>query len=318
MLGSEIMQSAQLKNIKSKLPAVPMGRHIDTYIDYLVVEAGLSPNSVLAYGRDLISFANFARTRKVLDIDDLRPQAVYAYMKHLSKVGRAEASINRALVAVKMFLRFLHGNGKMTEDFTAMLEGPKLWQKLPNIAGKELIMKLLQAPCEDDKYYLRDRTLLEILYATGCRASEAANLKVKDVNLKVGFLRCFGKGSKERIVPLCSSAMEVTGQYIAQLRPQLEKPISKDFLLLSRTARPLSRIDIWRIMKKYALRAALPPGITVHTLRHCFATHLLSGGADLRSVQEMLGHVNISTTQIYTHVDNERLKSIHKKFHPRA
>jgi integrase/recombinase XerD len=159
--------------------------------------------------------------------------------------------------------------------------------------------------------------MLELLYATGVRASELAGLKVSDLNLDIGYLRCLGKGSRERIIPVGQAAIAATVDYLQTLRPRLAKPHSGDFLLLSRTGRPMSRIEIWRLIKKYAARAGMPKNLTVHTLRHCFATHLLAGGADLRSLQEMLGHVDIATTQIYTHVDQERLRSIHKRFHPR-
>ncbi|MCK4888213.1 MAG: tyrosine-type recombinase/integrase, partial [Planctomycetes bacterium] len=175
----------------------------------------------------------------------------------------------------------------------------------------------IEAVDPKERYYYRDKALLELLYATGIRASELANLKVKDINLDIGYLRCFGKGSKERIVPVGKAAIAAVRDYLSLLRPKLAKDYSEDWLLLSRTARPLGRIEIWRLVKKYAGRAGLGKKLSAHTLRHCFATHLLSGGADLRSVQEMLGHVDIATTQIYTHVDQDRLKSIHKQFHPR-
>jgi integrase/recombinase XerD len=159
--------------------------------------------------------------------------------------------------------------------------------------------------------------MLELLYATGVRASELAGLRVCDLNLDIGYLRCVGKGNRERVIPLGRAAIAATTDYLQRLRPRLVKPGSDDFLLLSRTGRPMSRIEIWRLVKKYAGRAGMPKGLTVHTLRHCFASHLLAGGADLRSVQEMLGHVDIATTQVYTHVDQERLRSIHRQFHPR-
>jgi integrase/recombinase XerD len=181
-------------------------------------------------------------------------------------------------------------------------------------------MTLLTAPTPDDPYYLRDKAILEMLYATGARASEVATMQTNNLNLKIGYLRCIGKGSKERIIPLSKAAIAAIADYLEDAetgRNKLAKPFSKNNLFLSRTGRSLDRIDIWRIVKKYAARTSLPKNMTVHTLRHCFATHLLSGGANLRSVQEMLGHVDIATTQIYTHVDQERLRSIHKKFHPR-
>jgi integrase/recombinase XerD len=175
----------------------------------------------------------------------------------------------------------------------------------------------MNAPSEDEPFYLRDKAMLELLYATGIRASELAGLKIADLNLDIGYLRCLGKGNRERIVPVGKVACEATAEYLAKLRPGLAKPFSDNSLMLSRTGRPMGRIEVWRLVKKYAMRAGMPRKLTAHTLRHCFATHLLTGGADLRSVQEMLGHVDIATTQIYTHVDQERLREIHRNFHPR-
>jgi integrase/recombinase XerD len=216
-----------------------------------------------------------------------------------------------------MFLRFGKMMGLVEDDLTAMLESPKLWQRLPIICSKKQVISIINAPLPDEPYYFRDKAMLELLYATGVRASELAGLKVSDLNLDIGYLRCLGKGSRERIIPVGQAAIAATVDYLQILRPRLAKPFSGDFLLLSRTGRPMSRIEIWRLIKKYAARAGMPRNLTVHTLRHCFATHLLAGGADLRSVQEMLGHVDIATTQIYTHVDQERLRRIHKQFHPR-
>ncbi len=216
-----------------------------------------------------------------------------------------------------MFLRFAASSGFIDNDFTTTLESPKVWQKLPCICSEQQVVNLLEAPDKKEPYYLRDKALLELLYATGARASEVASMKLSNLNLDIAYLRCMGKGNKERVIPIGKIAIGAIRDYILGLRPRLASAHSEDFLLLSRTGRPLSRIEIWRLVKKYAFRAGMPKNLTVHTLRHCFATHLLSGGADLRSVQEMLGHVDISTTQIYTHVDNTRLRKIHKQFHPR-
>ena len=231
--------------------------------------------------------------------------------------GKSEASINRALVAVKMLLRFGRLVGLIEDDFTGILEGPKPWQKLPIVFRPDEVMRLLNAPCAGDQFYLRDKAVLEMLYATGVRASELAGLKIGDVNLKIGYLRCFGKGGKERVVPVGKAAIGAIEGYLADLRPKLVKTHSGDYLFLSRTGRAMGRIEVWRLVKKYALRAGIGKNLTAHSLRHCFATHLLAGGAGLRSVQEMLGHANIVTTQIYTHVDQDRLRKIHKEFHPR-
>jgi integrase/recombinase XerD len=311
------MPLIQLNSIKEQLCGFPIGCLISQFLDYLSIEAGLSENTVLAYGRDLKAFAAFAESRAIDDVKKIKPVLIQQYLVKLSKASMAESSIRRALVAVRMFLRFARLQSLVEDDFGAILEGPKLWQRLPVTCSKEKVLDLLNAPDLKEEFYLRDKAMLELLYATGLRASELSCLKTGDVNIDIGYLRCFGKGKKERIIPVGRTAIAAVIEYLQKLRPVLCKPFSNDVLFLSRTGRPLSRIEIWRLIKKYATRAGMPKNLTVHTLRHCFATHLLAGGADLRSVQEMLGHVDIATTQIYTHVDQERLRKIHKQFHPR-
>ena len=294
-----------------------LGRNLRNFLDYLTIEAGLSNNTVLAYGRDLRDFLKHCKSNNIRQIQQIKPVLIQNYLRILTKEQKSESSIKRALVAIRMFLRFAKLTGLIEDDLTSILEGPKLWQKLPCICSKQQVIDLLDAPDPDEPFYLRDKAMLELLYATGIRAGEISGLKNSDLNLNIGYLRCLGKGNRERIVPIGKAAVAATNEYLINLRPRLAKPFSGDFLLLSRTGRPMSRIEIWRLVKKYAIRAGMPRNLTVHTLRHCFATHLLSGGADLRSVQEMLGHVDIATTQIYTHVDQERLREIHRKFHPR-
>jgi integrase/recombinase XerD len=311
------MPSAQTQTITEKLVGLPLGRLVRDFLSYLTVEGGLSDNTIQGYGRDLKAFLGFCKANKVSQLREIKPALIQKYLATLARANRAEASVKRALVAIRMFLRFGKLNGLVEDDFTGILEGPKLWQRLPTVCSKKQVVDLLEAPSPKEKYYLRDKAMLELLYATGVRAGELAGLKVSDLNLDVGYLRCVGKGNRERVVPVGKVAAEATMGYLKDMRPKLAKQFSGDFLLLSRTGRPMSRIEIWRLIKKYALRAGMPRNLTVHTLRHCFATHLLAGGADLRSVQEMLGHVDISTTQIYTHVDQERLRTIHKRYHPR-
>jgi integrase/recombinase XerD len=309
--------SLQIQNLNTKLTEQALGKIVKAFLDYLNIEAGLSENTILGYGRDLRDFADFCLSKGVKKPDGIRTEMLFGYAKSLARQDKAEASINRSVVAIKMFMRFCKMMGHIEDDLTVFLESPKLWQKLPIVCNKEQVARLLNAPDAKEPYYFRDRALLELLYATGTRASEVAGLRTGDVNLKIGYARCLGKGKKERVIPLNRAAIDAVKEYIEQLRIKLVKPASGDFLLLSRTGRALSRIEIWRIVKKYARLAGLPKQMTTHTLRHCFATHLLSGGADLRSLQEMLGHVDIATTQIYTHVDQERLRNIHKKYHPR-
>jgi integrase/recombinase XerD len=312
------MASVQVQSVGEKLLSLPLGEQAKDFLAYLTVEAGLANNSILAYGRDLIYFLGYCRTNKISQLSQIKPALIQNYLRILTRdEQKSESSVKRCLVAVRMFLRFARLTGLVEEDLTTILEGPKLWQRLPIICSKKQVISIINAACPDEPFYLRDRAMLELLYATGVRASELAGLKTSDLNLDVGYLRCLGKGNRERVIPVGKAAIAATAEYLAELRPKLTKPFSDDFLLLSRTGRPMSRIEIWRLTKKYAVRAGMPKNLTVHTLRHCFATHLLAGGADLRSVQEMLGHVDIATTQIYTHVDQERLREIHRKYHPR-
>lgn len=312
------MASVQLQTVGEKLLSLPLGGQAKDFLDYLTVEAGLAGNTILAYGRDLADFLEYCRGSKICRLNQVKPALIHNYLQILTKDERkSESSIKRSLVAVRMFLRFGRLTGLVKDDFSAILEGPKLWQRLPTICSKEQVINIINSVSPEEPFFLRDRAMLELLYATGVRASELAGLKTGDLNVDVGYLRCIGKGNKERVIPVGKAAIAATVEYQKELRPKLAKPFSGDFLLLSRTGRPMSRIEIWRLTKKYAIRAGMPKNMTVHTLRHCFATHLLSGGADLRSVQEMLGHVDIATTQIYTHVDQGRLREIHKKFHPR-
>jgi integrase/recombinase XerD len=255
-----------------------LAKNARSFLSYLTVEAGLSDNTVLGYGRDLRSFLKYCKSNNINELQRIEPVLIQKYLRKLSQEQKSESSIKRSLVSIRMFLRFGKLSGLLEDDLTSVLESPKVWQKLPSICSKRQVIELLNTPCPEEPFYFRDKAMLELLYATGLRASEIAGLKTSDLNLNIGYLRC---------------------------------------LLLSRTGRPMSRIEIWRLVKKYAVRAGMPGNVTVHTLRHCFATHMLAGGADLRSIQEMLGHVDIATTQIYTHVDHERLRKIHRKFHPR-
>jgi integrase/recombinase XerD len=311
------MPSTQQQSVGEKLLTLPLGQNVKNFLGYLTIEAGLSENTVLAYGRDLRSFMEHCNSNNIKQLLQIKPTIIQDYLRVLTQDQKSESSIKRALVAIRMFLRYSKLMGLIEDDFTAILEGPKLWQRLPTICSKQQVVNLLNAPDPDEPFYLRDKAILELLYATGIRASELAGLRISDLNLDIGYLRCLGKGNRERVVPVGKVAIEASVEYLTKLRPKLAKPFSDNFLLLSRTGRPMGRIEVWRLVKKYAMRAGMPRNLTAHTLRHCFATHLLTGGADLRSVQEMLGHVDIATTQIYTHVDQERLREIHRKFHPR-
>lgn len=311
------MSDMQLVSIQQKLQDLPMGQDVRRFLDYLAIEAGLSENTVLGYGRDLIGFLEFCGARDLASVDQISPIIIQAYMQHLAECAKADTSIKRFLAAVRMFLRFCKLTGLIKDDLATILDGPKVWQRLPNICTSQQVINLLESPSPEEPFYLRDKAILELLYATGLRASELAGLRVHDLNLSIGYLRCLGKGNRERVIPIGQKAIEAVSRYISEIRPRFLSAKTQDRLFLSRTGRPLSRIEVWRLVRRYAIRAGMPRGLSTHTLRHCFATHLLSGGADLRSVQEMLGHVSIATTQVYTHVDHQRLREIHKRYHPR-
>lgn len=311
------MASIQIKSVNREILTLPLGQSVKAFLDYLTIEGGLSDNTVLAYGRDLKSFLKYCKARKLTRPQQVKPALIQEYLQTLSRREKSESSIKRSVVAIRMLLRFAKFRGLIEDDYAAVLEGPKLWQRLPTVCSTQQVIELLEAPDPLEPFYFRDKALLELLYATGIRAGEAAGLKTSNLNFNIGYLRCLGKGNRERVIPVGKAALTSTSRYLRNLRPKLVKPFSDDFLFLSRTGRPMSRIEIWRLVKKYAVRVGFSRNLTVHTLRHCFATHLLTGGADLRSVQEMLGHVDIATTQIYTHVDRQRLREIHKKFHPR-
>jgi integrase/recombinase XerD len=312
------MPTTQIQSVGEDILSLPLGHHIKSFLNYLTVEAGLAENTILAYGRDLREFQRYCKGSDVKILQQIQPELIHNYLRTITQEQKSEVTVKRSLVAIRMLLRFGKLTGLVEDDFTAILESPKVWQRLPVVCNKKQVIDLLNAPGPEEPFYLRDKMMLELLYATGMRAGELATLKTTDLNLDVGYLRCIGKGRRERVVPVGKIGIGAIVEYLTHLRPKLAKPFSGNFLLLSRTGRAMSRIEIWRLVKKYALRAGMPKNLTVHTLRHCFATHLLAGGADLRSVQEMLGHVDIATTQIYTHVDQERLKNIHKKFHPRS
>ncbi|MEA3369027.1 MAG: site-specific tyrosine recombinase XerD [Candidatus Ratteibacteria bacterium] len=292
------------------------------FLQFLKVERNLAKNTINAYGSDLEKFRKYLAARKKEKVSLINLTDIQNYSRTLKAGNIAASSIARNLISIKMFFRFLLREEIIKKDPSQDLEPPINWPKLPECLTILETENLLNQPVFRNKTGFRDRAILELLYATGMRVSELINLKVSDLNLKVGYVRCLGKGEKERIVPIGRPAREVIEKYLEKIRPAFVKsrkgyrePI---FLFINRVGRSFSRQAIWKIIKKYAQKARLRKNITPHTLRHSFATHLLQGGADLRSVQEMLGHVNIATTQIYTHVNRERLKEVHKKYHPRG
>jgi integrase/recombinase XerD len=292
------------------------GTWIDAFCRYAEGECHLAENTVAAYRRDLRRFFQWLAGRAIPGLS-IRDLADYATWLHQQKL--APASMARHLVSLKVFFRYLQLEGVLQDNLAELLGSQKLWERVPQVLSPEQVNRLFESPTRHDPFFRRDRALLEMLYATGCRASEIANLKLEDLRLDEGFCVCRGKGNKQRVVPVGARAVEAFGLYLAEERPKLCPPASAaPWAFLSYRGRRLRRERIWELLKRYALRVGAPPSVSPHTMRHSFATHLLAGGADLRQVQEMLGHASIATTQIYTHVDTARLRAIHKKFHPRA
>ncbi len=293
------------------------GRWLESYIDYLRSECHLAENTVAAYGRDIKRFYQWLGKRS---IPELTISLLSDYVAWLGKFNLAPASIARSIVSVKMFFKYLQLEGVLLENKAELLGSQKLWQRVPEVISPNGIDAFLNAPRKVEHYYWRDRALLEMLYATGCRASEISNLQLKDLHLKERYCKCHGKGNKQRMAPLGDGAIQAVEEYLQRQRPRLAvvRPTEPDWVFLSRGGRRLRREAIWELVKKYAVIAGISPKASPHTFRHSFATHLLAGGADLRQVQEMLGHSSIATTQIYTHVDQSRLKKVHRQFHPRG
>jgi integrase/recombinase XerD len=302
---------------KNGLQASIGQRWIDAFVTYLRSECHLAENSVLAYGRDLATFDRWLDGRQILElkVTDLSDYAAWLHRQKL-----APASIARNIVSVKLYFRYLQLEGLLTDNVVELLASQKLWQRIPEVLTPTMVSKFLVAPTSSDCHWRRDRAILELLYATGCRASELSFLKLADLHLAERHCICHGKGDKQRLVPLGQTAIVAVEDYLKLERPQLTEGLAEEpaWVILSRRGRRFRREAIWELVKKYASRVGAPSTISPHSMRHSFATHLLAGGADLRQVQELLGHANIMTTQIYTHVDVTRLKKIHGQFHPRA
>lgn len=296
-----------------------LAQDVRAFLQYLRAERGMAHNTVLAYGRDLEKYRVWAADEGLVDYLQPALSELSRYISSLREQELAAVSVARNLVALKMFYRFLRMEEKVTASATELLSAPSLWARIPHVLSPESVEKLLAAPQPGERFYLRDRALLETLYATGSRASEVVNLETRNLFLDSGFCKCFGKGSKERVIPLGRPAQNALRVYLEQQRPELTKgSASIPWVFVSRGGRALTREMLWVLVKKYVKRAGLGTRASPHTLRHSFATHLLAGGADLRTVQELLGHANIRTTQHYTHVDRDRLRSMHKRFHPRG
>jgi integrase/recombinase XerD len=306
---------------KSDPPSPPRERalRLAGFLDYLQAECGLALNTRKAYRRDLVHFFAHLAEARADDLPSLTPRHVESFLRYCKSSGFCASSTARALAAVRMFCRYLVLQGVLKRDVSESVDSPKQWHRLPTVLDDAAVRQLLAAPDDrQDALSARDRAMLALLYATGMRASELAGLKLSDVNFTLGVVRVLGKGAKERIIPAAQEAMSAVREYAERHRPPSAAGSAERPLLLSRTGRGLTREDVFRTVRKYVRRAAVRGNVTPHTLRHCFATQLLSRGADLRSVQEMLGHADISTTQVYTHVDAARLKAVHRKYHPRG
>lgn len=294
-----------------------MSNHIAAFLNYVQVERGLAANTVAAYRRDLEKFRRFCQQRK-LSPTGVQRQQVVDFLGTLYQQGLDSRSVARMLVTLRNFFRFLRQEGLLRREPTEHIESPRTWKRLPKFLTVEEVERLLASAESGTARGLRDKAMLEVLYATGLRVSELVNLKVPDVQLEEGFLRCLGKGNKERVVPLGKKALAALETYLRQARPRLAKRRASAHLFLSQRGQAMTRQNFWRLLRQRARQAGLRSRLSPHALRHSFATHLLERGADLRSVQLLLGHADIATTQIYTHVAQERLRQLYRAYHPRA
>ncbi|HHY12044.1 MAG TPA: site-specific tyrosine recombinase XerD [Firmicutes bacterium] len=291
---------------------------IQEFIEYLGHERGLATNTLESYGRDLRQYCGFLSEGTSHTLETASQATIVAYLMLLRKQGKATATIARRLAALKAFYQFMLRENYVTEDPTGDLSSPKLERKLPRVLTVAEVDKLLNQPDTSNPAGIRDKAMLEVLYATGIRVSELVNLNLDDLDFQEGFVRCIGKGSKERVVPMGEIAVDSLKSYLSKGRSKLVSNPKERALFLNHHGRRLTRQGFWKIVKKYAAQLSIRKEITPHTLRHSFATHLLENGADIRAVQEMLGHADISTTQIYTHVTKDRLKDVYARSHPRA
>ncbi len=295
-----------------------MNELAEQFLNYLFVERGLARNTISSYRTDLKKFHSFLKKKGKTSVDNITREDIRNFLMDLKDKKLSVNSIARNLICIKSFFKYLINERIIKDDITAVLESPKLWKKLPDTLSIEEVDKIILKANFKNRQGIRDKAILEVLYGTGMRVSEAVNLKLRDINFEVGFLKCKGKGQKERIVPFGDKAKTAIKRYLKEARPKfILKKRDVPEIFLSRLGRPISRVSIWKMIKTYTRKANIKKNITPHTLRHSFATHMLEGGADLRVVQELLGHADISTTQVYTHINKDRLKSIHHKYHPR-
>jgi integrase/recombinase XerD len=301
-------------------PAEALARafQLERFRDYLALEAGNSPHTVENYLRDVRRLVQYGESKGIRGPADVTAAQLREFVYFLKDLGLAATTIRRQISALRTYYKFLVGEGIVARDPSERIESPKRWRTLPTVLSVADVERLLGAPNTDEPLAIRDRAMLEFAYATGVRVSELVGLTLQDILFEEGVARVFGKGAKERLVPVGRRALGAVALYAREIRPTLDKGKGRGILFLNARGTPLSRVGAWGVIKGTARRAGITKRVTPHTLRHTFATHLLEGGADLRAVQEMLGHADLSTTQLYTHVDRDYLRSVHKSFHPRA
>jgi integrase/recombinase XerD len=293
--------------------------HLRSYIHYLEIEKNASANTIASYKLDLARYLQYLEEKNITSLEKIKDRDISGFLSLLYDIGLSASSVSRNLSAIKMFHRFLVGDGVTKNNPTENVDTPKLEKQLPDVLNQDEIETILNQPNTVDPLGIRDKAILETMYATGVRVSELIGLKQSGVHADAGVIQVFGKGSKERLIPIGRSALEWIAKYQTEVRPQFaKKGRGRDVVFLNTRGTPLSRMTIWNIVDRYTRQAGIQKDVHPHTFRHSFATHLLEGGADLRSVQEMLGHSDISTTQIYTHIDREYLKEVHRTFHPRG
>lgn len=295
-----------------------MNALLEQFLDYVALEKGLSPNTRAAYASDLEHFLDYLSSQNIVSLNAVRRGHITDFLMDQKDRGISTNSLCRRLVAIKVFFRYLQQEGLLAANVTEAMESPKIWKMLPGTLTYREVERLLASPDPSDRFGLRDQAILETMYGTGLRVSEIAGLTLNDLHLDEGYIRCVGKGNKERVVPIGEKARNVLQHYLNGSRPSLARNRPVMAVFLNYRGQPLSRKGLWKLLKKHARAAGITKNVKPHTLRHSFASHLLANGAPLRVIQEMLGHADISTTQIYTHVDPARLKSVHAQYHPRA
>ncbi|QHI70535.1 site-specific tyrosine recombinase XerD [Tichowtungia aerotolerans] len=291
---------------------------LDSFLDYVSLERGLSQNTRMAYADDIVRFIDFLAKRGVSTFNDVNRKHILDHLMDEKARGLSANSLSRHLVSLKVFFRWMAQEGMLDVNVAETMDSPKVWKMLPGVLTPKEIDRLFEAPDLKTPLGIRNRAILELFYASGLRVSEMADLQLTDLHFDENFLRCIGKGRKERVVPVAKTAIKWVRRYIEEVRPQLSPGVQEQTVFLSRQKQPMSRKTIWVMIKQCARDAGITKTVYPHSLRHSFASHLLVNGAELRIIQEMLGHADIATTQIYTHVDPDRLKGVHRQFHPRA